>query len=200
MFIRDRQAEVGEWKASNFTIQLVSNPLLDLRGVPQHHHLALVVIYFLRAVAFIFYSALYQCAWRWYEINVFKIKYTTLVTWCGGVQAPVMAHLRELCGRRCGILAARLCAMCRSGWPDQIGLRAFFWWWLLSTATMWCFRGVTAQNWYPKIWAKFSLFALHCIMAYLFKLLKLNKATHGRLKQRKQTLPNFPNQILYPNW
>ena len=24
---------------------------------------------------------------------------------------------------------------------------------------------VTAQIWYPKIWAKFSLFALHCIMA-----------------------------------
>ena len=32
---------------------------------------------------------------------------------------------------------------------------------------------VTAQNWYPKIWAKISLFALHCIMAYLFKLLKV---------------------------
>ena len=30
---------------------------------------------------------------------------------------------------------------------------------------------VTAQIWYPKIWAKFSLFALHCIMAYIFKLL-----------------------------
>ena len=52
-------------------------------------------------------------------------------------------------------------------------------------------RFVTAQNWYPKIWAKFSLFSLHCIMAYLFKLLKLNKATHGKLKQRKQTLPQF---------
>ena len=36
-----------------------------------------------------------------------------------------------------------------------------------------CKRGrfVTAQIWYPKIWAKFSLFALHCIMAYIFKLL-----------------------------
>ena len=57
---------------------------------------------------------------------------------------------------------------------------------------------VTAQNWYPKIWAKFSLFALHCIMAYLFKLLKLNKATHGKLKQRKQTLPKIskPNTLL----
>ena len=30
---------------------------------------------------------------------------------------------------------------------------------------------VTTQFWYPKIWAKFSLFALHCIMAYIFKLL-----------------------------
>ena len=32
-------------------------------------------------------------------------------------------------------------------------------------------RFVTAPDWYPKIWANFSLFALHCIMAYLFKLL-----------------------------
>ena len=32
-------------------------------------------------------------------------------------------------------------------------------------------RFVTAPIWYPKIWAKFSLFALHCIMAYIFKLL-----------------------------
>ena len=32
-------------------------------------------------------------------------------------------------------------------------------------------RFVTAQNWYPKIWAKFSLFVLHCIMACLIKLL-----------------------------
>ena len=32
-------------------------------------------------------------------------------------------------------------------------------------------RFVTAQIWYPKIWAKFSLFALHCIMTYIFKLL-----------------------------
>ena len=30
---------------------------------------------------------------------------------------------------------------------------------------------VTAQIWYLKIWAKFSLFALHCIMAYIFELL-----------------------------
>ena len=30
-------------------------------------------------------------------------------------------------------------------------------------------RFVTAQNWYPKIWAKFSLFVLHCIMACLLK-------------------------------
>ena len=30
---------------------------------------------------------------------------------------------------------------------------------------------VTAQIWYPKIWAKFSLFVLHCIKAYIFKLL-----------------------------
>ena len=52
-------------------------------------------------------------------------------------------------------------------------------------------QSVTAQNWYPKIWAKFSLFALHCIMAYLFKLLKLNKATHGKLKRRKQSFLNF---------
>ena len=32
-------------------------------------------------------------------------------------------------------------------------------------------RFVTAQIWKPKIWAKFSLFVLHCIMAYLFNLL-----------------------------
>ena len=38
---------------------------------------------------------------------------------------------------------------------------------------------VTAQIWYPKIWAKFSLFALHCIMAYIFKLLNLNIANNG---------------------
>ena len=34
-------------------------------------------------------------------------------------------------------------------------------------------RIVTAQIWYPKIWAKFSLFALHCIMASIFKLLHM---------------------------
>ena len=45
---------------------------------------------------------------------------------------------------------------------------------------------VTAPVWYPKIWANFSLFALHCIMAYICKLLKLNKATLGNLKLGKQ--------------
>ena len=42
------------------------------------------------------------------------------------------------------------------------------------------YQPVTAPVWCTKIWAKFSLFALHCIMAYLFKLLKLNKATLGK--------------------
>ena len=33
---------------------------------------------------------------------------------------------------------------------------------------------VTAQIWYPKIWAKFSLFLSHdCIMASIFKLLHM---------------------------
>ena len=58
---------------------------------------------------------------------------------------------------------------------------------------------VTAQNWYPKIWVNFSLFALHYIMAYLFKLLKLNKATHGYLKLGKTNPSQFskPNTILH---
>ena len=41
-------------------------------------------------------------------------------------------------------------------------------------------RIVTAQNWYPKIWAKFSLFVLHCIMAYIFKFAKLNNCQHWK--------------------
>ena len=45
---------------------------------------------------------------------------------------------------------------------------------------------VTTPVWHPKIWANFSLFALHFIMAYSFKLLILNKATLGNLKQRNQ--------------
>ena len=47
---------------------------------------------------------------------------------------------------------------------------------VICVMSLMCF--VTAPVWYPKIWAKFSLFALHCI--YLTKLLKLNKATPGK--------------------
>ena len=55
---------------------------------------------------------------------------------------------------------------------------------------------VTAQIWYLKIWAKFSLFALHCIMVYIFKLLNIIKAKWKTLK-REQTLPknSKPNAI-----
>ena len=38
---------------------------------------------------------------------------------------------------------------------------------------------VTAPDQHPKIWAKFSLFDWHCIMAFTFNLLFLNKATLG---------------------
>ena len=50
---------------------------------------------------------------------------------------------------------------------------------------------VIAQIWNPKIWVKFSLFALHCIMTYIFKFAKLNIANIENLK-REQTPPQIP--------
>ena len=51
---------------------------------------------------------------------------------------------------------------------------------------------VTAPVWHTKIWAKFSLFSFHCIMAYLFKLLSLNKA----INMGKQHFPNIPTNAI----
>ena len=61
-------------------------------------------------------------------------------------------------------------------------------------------RFVTAQIWYPKIWANFFTFCFALHHGILFKLLKLDKATHGKLKQGKQTLPKFQNKCNCSIW
>ena len=44
---------------------------------------------------------------------------------------------------------------------------------------------VTAPIWYPKIRAKFSLFVLHCIMAYIFKIANMEIKQHLEMKTKE---------------
>ena len=46
-------------------------------------------------------------------------------------------------------------------------------------------RFVAAPIWYPKIRAKFSLFVLHCIMAYIFKIADMEIKQHLEMKTKE---------------
>ena len=56
----------------------------------------------------------------------------------------------------------------------------------------WQDKNVTTPTWYCKIRTKISLLHCTCIMAYIFKIAKFNKATIGKhLKGKPKPSPNF---------